>query len=88
MSAVLRSGAILEWIERFLRASNCEYPSQALESTSFHALGVDSALCVEMTFALGDAFDLDVDPTLIYDSRTVRGFAESVAQLPVRGGLV
>lgn len=85
MSFAVQPDVILGWIDQFLRASDCDYPSHAFEQASFHALGVDSALCIEMAFVLGDTFGLDVDPTLIYDSRTIRGFAESVAQLPFRG---
>jgi acyl carrier protein len=74
-------GDVLGWIADFLTASGQPCGVHLLAAESFHALGVDSALSVEMCFALGESLGVEIDPTLVYDSRTVQGFAQSVAAL-------
>ncbi|WP_432626321.1 acyl carrier protein [Burkholderia cepacia] len=52
-----------------------------VQRESFHSSGADSVLSVELAFALGETPGLEIDPTMIYDSRTIRGFTDSVPAL-------
>jgi acyl carrier protein len=70
---------ILKWIGDFLGLSD-----SVSGNDSFHSLGVDSAMATEMVFSLGEKLSVDIDPTLVYDCRTVGIFAEHVDAL-VRG---
>ena len=67
---------LLAWMDRFLR---CAAPLESKDS--FNALGVDSALATELVFALSEKLGIEVDPTLVYDCRTVGAFAEHVHSL-------
>ncbi|RQS14589.1 acyl carrier protein [Burkholderia sp. Bp9002] len=84
MQAPLTSEGILAWIAEFMTNSGRPCSVKSLRHESFHALGADSVLSVELAFALGETLGLEIDPTLIYDSRTIQGFAESVLALYAR----
>lgn len=76
---------ILAWIGQFLAstpASTTEAPTHDIqEGDSFHTLGIDSAVVVEMVHLLGETLGVEIDPTLVYDCRTVGAFASCVQQL-------
>lgn len=76
---------ILAWIGQFLASTPASTPGKPAhdiqESDSFHTLGVDSAVVMEMVHSLGEMLHVEIDPTLVYDCRTVGAFAGCVQQL-------
>ena len=72
---------LLDWIDAFLGRSLGLPPRAVHVSTSFHEMGVDSVVGTEMAFALGEHLGVEIDPTLLFDCRTIRGFAEQVHAL-------
>ncbi|MBA3772265.1 MAG: acyl carrier protein [Ramlibacter sp.] len=72
---------LLAWIEGFIASASGRAPQTLHSDDSFHSLGVDSVMAMELVHSLGEAFKVEIDPTLIYDCRTVGGFTECVQQL-------
>lgn len=73
---------LLAWMGHFLAAS-----APLAGEDSFHELGVDSALATELVFALSEKLGIEIDPTVVYDCRTVGAFAEHIHLLAHGSGL-
>ena len=69
---------IKQWICSYL-SDNLELGVQDIDhDTAFYRFGLDSAALIGMVGDFEDAFDIEIDPTMVIDYPTINKLAEAI----------
>jgi acyl carrier protein len=71
--------AILDWLVAAIARETQTKPEAIDPSKSIHALGIDSALVISLTFDLEDTFGLLLDPTTLFQPQSLRELARQLS---------
>lgn len=71
---------ILAWLVETVAKETLSKPSEIDPDKSVHALGIDSALVISLTFDLEDKFGVALDPTTLFEQKSLRTFSNHLAE--------
>lgn len=70
---------ILQWLVAAIAKETQQTAAAIDPDKSVHALGIDSAVVISLTFDLEDRFGAALDPTAIFAHASLRDFARHLA---------
>jgi acyl carrier protein len=71
---------IEEWLITAIARETQSDKTSVNPAKSVHALGIDSALVISITFDLEDKFGVLLEPTALFQDQSLRAFAVQLAQ--------
>ena len=71
--------AIQDWLVGYLARLLDMEPAKVDLDTPVERFGLDSAAAIELVSELADWLKIELEPTIVFDHRTVRGLAGHVA---------
>jgi acyl carrier protein len=80
MAAMPTSTEILDWLIATIARETHTVPEDIDPDKSVHALSIDSALVVSLTFDLEEQFGLELDLAAFYAHPSLRAFSEDLAK--------
>ncbi|MGB4778768.1 acyl carrier protein [Microbacterium sp.] len=81
MSVVPASADIEQWLTERVIAYGKVAPGSFTSDTPLNELGLDSVYALTLCGDIEDAYQLEVDPTIVWDYPTIRELAEGISQL-------
>jgi acyl carrier protein len=71
------NGWLVEYVGKLLDVD----PATIDVNVPIERFGLDSAAAIELVSELGDWLKVDLEPTIVFDHRTIRSLAEHVASV-------
>jgi acyl carrier protein len=72
------AGTIQDWMVAYLAMLLATESSKIDIDIPVERYGLDSAAAIELVSELADWLKIDLEPTIVFDHRTIRGLAEHI----------